>query len=69
MRRSVSRTPIGSPVAGSRPAGTQAEGNPIKFAGTTGRIISIVAATFSSDAASNPSSNGNCVHVGERISP
>ncbi len=54
----VRSTPIGTPVPGSRPAHTQAEGSPSRFAGTNARTISAVAATFAADAMSKPTSNG-----------
>ena len=67
-RRPVISTPIGNPVPWSRPAGTHAEGNPSRLAGTTGRINSLVAAVPAGEAASKPCSKGNCVQVGESSS-
>src|SRR5208282_1092242 len=68
MLRPVSSTPIGSPVTASRPAGTQAEGSPNRLAGSTGRLICAVAATFSGEATSKPTSKGNCVQTGDKTS-
>ena len=68
MRRPVSSTPIGSPVTASRPAGTQTEGRPNRLAGSTGRLICPVAATFSGEATSKPTSKGNCVQTGDKTS-
>ena len=55
-------------MASSRPAGTQADGRPRRFAGTTGRIIPSVSLLASGEATSKPTSNGNCDQVGDNTS-